>query len=244
MKTKHLTALVAAGLAEGMKRIEKSAISASQVAAFAATFICWGVAQGQSSQPASPAPVLPAWPIQAPPLTVNPEPMRYDAGPLGKVYVQGVATAFGQWQNNVPPGDFDTQADMSHGMIYFNKTEGLVQYHVMAGAYSVPDLGLPYIRARTTTNGFFGPFPHAFLKIAPTRNFSFVVGKIPTLIGAETTFSPQNMNIQRGLLWNQENAVNRGVQVNYTAGPVALSASWNDGFYSNMYTWAWLSATW
>ena len=45
------------------------------------------------------------------------------------------------------------------------------------------------------------------------------------------------MNIERGLLWNQENAVNRGVQANYTAGPLALSASWNDGFYSDRYNW-------
>src|SRR6266702_7850931 len=52
------------------------------------------------------------------------------------------------------------------------------------------------------------------------------------------------MNVERGLLWNQENAVNRGVQVNYTAGPVALSASWNDGLYSDIYSWAWVSAAW
>jgi Putative beta-barrel porin-2, OmpL-like. bbp2 len=52
------------------------------------------------------------------------------------------------------------------------------------------------------------------------------------------------MNIERGLLWNQENAVNRGVQVNYTAGPVALAASWNDGFYSDQVSWLWGSATW
>jgi hypothetical protein len=50
------------------------------------------------------------------------------------------------------------------------------------------------------------------------------------------------MNIQRGLLWNQENAVNRGVQVNYTAGPVTVAASVNDGFYYDTYSWVWLSA--
>jgi len=45
------------------------------------------------------------------------------------------------------------------------------------------------------------------------------------------------MNIERGLLWNQENAVNRGVQANYTAGPLAFALSLNDGFYSNNYNW-------
>jgi len=59
------------------------------------------------------------------------------------------------------------------------------------------------------------------------------------LIGAEYTFSFENMNIQRGLLWNQENAVNRGVQLNYAADPLTFAFSWNDGFYSNRFTWLW-----
>jgi hypothetical protein len=45
------------------------------------------------------------------------------------------------------------------------------------------------------------------------------------------------MNIERGLLWNPENAVNRGVQLNETYKKLSVSLSWNDGFYSNRYTW-------
>jgi hypothetical protein len=44
-------------------------------------------------------------------------------------------------------------------------------------------------------------------------------------------------------LWNQENAVNRGLQVNQTLGKFTASLSWNDGFYSNRYTWLWGSLT-
>ena len=44
-------------------------------------------------------------------------------------------------------------------------------------------------------------------------------------------------NIERGLLWNQENAINRGIQLNEAYKKLTLSASWNDGFYSNRYTW-------
>src|SRR5215471_3453001 len=56
-------------------------------------------------------------------------------------------------------------------------------------------------------------------------------------IGILATFSFQNMNIERGLLWNQENAVNRGIQLNDTYKKLTASLSWNDGFYSNRYTW-------
>jgi len=63
-------------------------------------------------------------------------------------------------------------------------------------------------------------------------------------VGDEYTFTFENMNIFRGLLWNQEPAVSRGAQVNYTMGPVAFSVSVNDGYYSNRYNWISGSAAW
>ena len=42
------------------------------------------------------------------------------------------------------------------------------------------------------------------------------------------------MDIERGLLWNIEPAISRGVQVNYASGPLTVSVSWNDGYYSNV----------
>ena len=83
----------------------------------------------------------------------------------------------------------------------------------------------------------------AWAKVAPTDNFSIQGGKIPAVFGVENTFSFQNMNIERGLLWGQEPAIGRGGQLNYNQGPVAYALSWNDGFYSNRYTWLSGSAT-
>jgi hypothetical protein len=186
----------------------------------------------------------PTFPAISPPLTANQDPLKFTAAPLGAVFIGGVASGLAQWQTNTSPGDRNQQADVSNAQIFLNKTDGLVQFFAQVGAYSLPDIGVPYLQASKATNAFYGPFPQGFLKLAPTDNFSIMAGNLPTLIGAEYTFSFENMNIERGLLWNQENAVNRGVQVNYTIGPVALSASWNDGFYSNRYSWAWLSATW
>src|SRR5260370_40650711 len=207
----------------------------------------WGLAlgdepaaRGEAAAPAFP-PLLPA---MSGPLAANAKPNTYDAGPLGNVYITGIVSGFAQWQDNVVPGDRGNQADVSNAQIFINKPTGLVQYFIQAGAYSLPDIGAPYIRAGKATNGFYEPFSQGYIKLAPNDNFSIIAGKLPTLIGAEYTFSFENMNIERGLLWNQENAVNRGIQANYALGPVALSASWNDGLYSDVYSWAWLSATW
>ena len=61
--------------------------------------------------------------------------------------------------------------------------------------------------------------------------------KIPTVIGAENAFTIQNMNIERGLLWNQEPIISHGIQGNYSSGPLTVLLSLNDGFYSNNYNW-------
>jgi hypothetical protein len=120
----------------------------------------------------------------------------------------------------------------------------LFQFFVQAGAYSFPSLGTPYIQSWRATGDFFSPVPVAYAKLAPSDTFSIQAGKLPTLIGAEYGFTFQNMTIERGLLWNQEPIVSRGVQVNYTMGPLALSGSLNDGFYSDSYNWLTGSAAW
>lgn len=199
---------------------------------------------------ASPSPMV--TPGMTGPLTANPEPLKLKSGFLGDVYVTGAVSGFLQWQDNVFPGDKNLHIDLPNGQVFIQKVDGPIQFFVQAGSYSTPDIGLPYFRSGNindsvvlgTTNLLYGVLPQAFIKIAPSANFSIMAGKLPTLIGAEYTFSFENMNIQRGLLWNQENAVNRGVQVNYKAGPVTLAASLNDGFYSNRFTWAWGSASW
>src|SRR5260370_28588361 len=45
------------------------------------------------------------------------------------------------------------------------------------------------------------------------------------------------MNIQGGVVGEEEKAVNKGVQGTYTIGPVALALSFNDGFDSGVWNW-------
>ena len=143
----------------------------------------------------------------------------------------------GLWQGNHVAGDDSTQAALSNGQIFLQKTEGWWQFYVQAGAYNLPALGAPFVSTEKALTDLYGPVPVAYLKLAPAKNTSILVGALPTLVGAESTFSFQNMNISRGLLWNQENAVNRGVQVNQTMGKLTAALTWNDGFYSNRYSW-------
>ncbi len=178
------------------------------------------------------------------PLAADATPPTFDLGLLGhKVTVSGALTGLALVQSHPVAGDSDNRFDVSNAQLFINKADGVFQYFVQVGLYSLPDLGAPYVRSTTLTANLYDPVPQAFLKIAPNSVWSVEVGKLPTLIGAEYTFSFENMNIERGLLWNQEPAVSRGVQLNYTKGKLALSVSWNDGLYSNRYSWVSAAAT-
>ena len=171
------------------------------------------------------------------PLAANPKPAAFDAGPLGTVNVTGVLSGIAQTEDHPFPGEEKSVADLTNGQVFVQKTSGKFQFFIEAGIYSILDLGAPYIKARTMTSNLFGPLPQAFVKLQPTADFSIMVGKLPTLIGAESTFTFENLNIERGLLWNQEPAVSRGVQLNYAHGPLTVSASLTDGYYSRKYSW-------
>lgn len=166
-------------------------------------------------------------------------PKTFDAGPFGKLQVTGILSGMGLTQGNWIPGDQSTHWDLSNGQIFLQKTTGWWQFFLQAGAYNLPALGTPFLSTVNTVSDFYGPLPQGYLKLAPKGNFSILIGALPTLIGAEYTFTFENMNIERGLLWNQENAVNRGVQLNDSIGHLSGSLTWNDGFYSNRYTWLW-----
>ena len=171
------------------------------------------------------------------PLSANPNPTSFDGGPLGKVYVTGAVTGLGLAQSNRTPGDNSDLLDVSNGQAIIQTTSGPIQFYIQAGAYSLPSLGASYIKAGSATHDFFSALPVAYVKFAPTAEISFQVGKLPTQIGSEYTFTFQNMNIERGLLWNQEPAISQGAQANYAKGPLTLSVSINDGFYSDHYNW-------
>ena len=171
------------------------------------------------------------------PLSANPNPTSFDAGPLGKVYVTGAVTGFALTQDHPVPGDRSSWGDISNAQVFVQKTTGPIQFFLQVGAYSLPALGASYFKASTMTPATYGVVPQVFVKFVPSSSFNIMVGKLPTLIGAEYTFTFENTNVQRGLLWNQENAVSRGVQANYTKGALTVSLSWNDGLYSNEYTW-------
>jgi hypothetical protein len=178
------------------------------------------------------------------PLATNPRPESFDVPDFGKIYVSGALTGLGIVEDHPFPGDREKVADVSNAQVYVQKVYGVVQFFVDGGLYSFPELGAGYATSPNETNDFYGPLPLAYIKLVPNSAFSFEAGKIPGIIGVEYPFTYENMNIFRGLLWNQEIPVTRGVQANYSSGPFSCSLSLNDGFYSDRFNWLSGMVTW
>jgi len=218
------------------------------LATVAALTLSAGAALADDQAPAPAAPAAAAAPAPMPmapslqpamtaPMSQNAAPLTLDLGPLGhKVYITGAVSALGYVQNNEVAGDHSAWGDLGNAQIWINKSDGDYQYFIDIGAYSLPALGtLPYVKATTLTANTFDVVPIAYAKWAPSSlpGFSIQAGKLPTLIGDEYMFTVQNSNIERGLLWGVEPLVSKGVQVNYSSGPVTVNVAWTDGFYSN-----------
>jgi hypothetical protein len=207
---------------------------AGQQQAFAQAPAAGSPAQAPAAAPSTPQP-LPN-PSMTAPLSTAAPPHTFNAGPFGTVAITGILSGMGLVQNNWIPGDKSTHWDVSNAQIFLQKTSGWFQFYLQGGAYNLPSVGTPFVKTVDTLTGFYGPFPQGYVKLVK-GNLNVEVGALPTLIGAEYTFTFENMNIERGVLWNQENAVNRGIQVSDTYKKLSLTASWNDGFYSNVYNW-------
>jgi hypothetical protein len=176
----------------------------------------------------------------------NPNPACLTIGGLGDIYVGGAVSGYFYTQSNqfpaafAPPGvsgDRAARADISNLMGFIQKADGPFQFYAAFGAYTIPGLGAPVYSAFDQTDLLYSPVPIVFGKYVINDNWSIQGGRMPTLIGSELPFTFQNLNISRGLLFNQENVINQGVQVNYSDGPWAASFAATDGFYSGEINW-------
>ncbi|HWY63468.1 MAG TPA: outer membrane beta-barrel protein [Rhizomicrobium sp.] len=225
-----------------MKNLKKLALgSISLIGLFAIAPAAY--AQDTSAPaPAAPASAAMTTPAMAGPLSANPNPFSVDLGDnlLGKVYIGGAVSGIAYYQSNPTkgaPGDVTSYMDLANAQVTLQKTDGWFQYYVQAGEYSFPTIGTPYFKSSLATPSSFGIVPVAYIKLqgdGAMADWSIEGGKLPTLTGDEYNFTFENMTIERGLLWNIEPAISRGVQVNYADGPLTVSLSWNDGYYSNV----------
>jgi hypothetical protein len=197
-----------------------------------------GAAPAAPAQAPAAAPAAAPMPLPSPSMTAplsTAVPHEISAGPFGKLEITGILSGMFSTEGDHFPGFAATHYDISNAQVFVQKTTGWWQFYLQGGAYNIPALGTPIITTGQTTGEFYGPLPEAYLKLVK-GNFNVEIGELPTLIGAEYSFTFENMNIERGLLWNQEPVISRGIQLNEAYKKLTLAFSWNDGYFSNRYT--------
>jgi hypothetical protein len=182
----------------------------------------------------TPSPAAPATPIPLP----SPANTGLQLGPLT---VDGVFSAFSTWTQNATGAldtasgaDLTNRTDVSNAFLIMNKNAGTLRYGFAAGAYNIPVVG--FALNKTTQTGantsLYGAVPALDVEYAPSLGFNLTVGKLATLAGQENTYTYENPNIQRGIVWNMETAVSRGARASFTSSRFTGAIEVNDGFYS------------
>jgi hypothetical protein len=162
------------------------------------------------------------------------------------IVLHAVFSATGAYTSGVNAiGSFDTPTgadrssrfNVSNALAILTKSAGILQFALQAGAYSLPTIGIAgnkTIQTNANTD-LFGPVPLAYAEYVPNGNFNVSAGILASLTGAESTFTYLNWNVQRGAVWNVENAVSRGVRASWTSSKAVVTLGANDGFYSGKY---------
>ena len=167
---------------------------------------------------------------------------QFNTEGAGSWQINAALTGLGAIQSNASGNDPRKYGDISNAQAVMAKPSGLIQAFAVAGYYSIPDLSTGYLRAASQTKRTWSALPVAYASIVPDNNWSLSVGKLFALGGAEGTFSYENTNIQRGLLWGQTNSISQGMQLNYQNDTWATSMAWTDGADSGTYNWVAVSA--
>jgi hypothetical protein len=130
--------------------------------------------------------------------------------------------------------DLTNRTDVSNAFLIMNKNAGTLRYGFAAGAYNIPVVG--FALNKTTQTGantsLYGVVPAWDVEYAPSLGFNLMGGKLATLAGQEDTYIYENPNIQRGIVWNTETAVSRGLRASFIGSRFTGAMEVNDGFYS------------
>ncbi|MDQ6929393.1 MAG: porin, partial [Candidatus Eremiobacteraeota bacterium] len=188
-----------------------------------------GLAQSQVAPP-SPAAQRSAAPVAA---SAPPANVTWQTNLSGYTFRTDHPNATGAL--DTPDGkDPGSRTDYGNILVSVMRNTGTFRFGATAGEYTFPVVGTalnPTFKAGANTD-LYSYVPIAFVQFVPNDTWTLSAGKLATLIGQESAFTWQNVNIQRGLGWNPEPVVSRGVRAQYTHSRFTGILEYNDGFYS------------
>jgi len=130
--------------------------------------------------------------------------------------------------------DRAARTDLSNALFVFAKNTGFFRFGITAGEYAFPTVGEAINQtAQAGANAaLFGYVPSVYVAIVPNEHLTLTAGQLPALLGEESDFTYQNVNVQRGLVWALEPVFSRGVRATYVQGKFTGDLEYDDGYYT------------
>jgi hypothetical protein len=181
----------------------------------------------------------------------GPTAIQIDGGPLGALQLSGGVDGYGYYLGNTSNGQLDNGINLANGLVELQKTDGVVQFTVEVGSNGgTVTVGAPSFNgsghlAQSSTNNFTtGPLYAGYVTIAPTGSpVTLSAGQLGSLEGYESGIDWNNAVQLTTDLFYVENSQARGVQLNYTQGPITASVQFGDGFDTGVFNFVQALAT-
>ncbi len=170
---------------------------------------------------ASPSPAASPTPVPSPTASATPTP---------PYSLDGAISGYSAYTNPGP----SSMTDVSNGMLTLTKYTGELRGTVTVGAYAFPIVGMPLVptNQQGANTSLYGWVPTYALSFVPDAHLTFSAGQLPSLMGQESGFTWQDIDIQRGLVWTAETTFSRGLRLAYTNGKISGTLGYDDGYYS------------
>jgi len=176
----------------------------------------------------------------------GPAGVDIDGGPLGQLevsaamdgnaYVQTGAADTAHKGNSLA-SDYTDGMDLNSYMIQLKKNSGLVQFTFQVAGFKTFTLGANRPKEATTNHFTLGPLRNAYVTLAPIDGLKISAGQMGSLEGYESTFPWNNPTSMDTVLYYVTNSNSRGVQVEYTTGPVDVTLLYGDGTDSGVFNY-------
>lgn len=152
------------------------------------------------------------------------------ATPVPVITVAPEFTLYHFWTSGVP----QPSADLANGLLNFTINSGKLHANATVGDYGFPTVGFPLVpdNAPGANVELYSALPVAAVAYDFDSHVSVAAGKFAALLGQESPFTYQNLNVQRGIGWAMEPTISRGVQLSYNNGPWTVTLQENDAYYS------------
>jgi len=173
----------------------------------------------------------------------GPTAIQIDGGPLGDLQFSGGVDGYGYFvtgtnsnYNGLISSNTPVGAEVGSALVELQKTDGVLQFTIEIGSNGgATTLGTAPSQT-SITNLSTGPLYEGYLTLAPTGTpFTISAGVIPSLEGYESGVDWNNADQLTTLLFYVENGQNRGVNVNYTQGPVNATVAMTDGYDTGVF---------